>query len=103
MTDPHQRPAPSGNEPATESDDELRIGENPTEILKCDLKIEVDNHKTLTEAIAHCESVRDYVTRDLLQENLEDVEEQIDWLETNLELINKVGLENYLQSQMGED
>ncbi len=81
----------------------LHIGENVPEILKCDLKIEIDNHKTLTEAISHCETVRDYVTRDLLQENLEEVEEQIDWLETNSELIGKIGLENYLQSQMGDE
>ncbi|MGH8843588.1 MAG: bacterioferritin, partial [Advenella sp.] len=47
--------------------------------------------------------VRDYVTRDLFQENLEDVEEQIDWLETNIELIGKIGLENYLQSQIGDN
>src|SRR5690606_41543410 len=76
----------------------LHIGENVPEILKCELKIEIDNHRTLTEAIAHCERVRAYVTRDLLQENLEDVEEQIDWLATNIELIRTHDLETSLQN-----
>ena len=80
----------------------LLIGETPVEILSCDLKVEVDSQAHLKDAIAHCESVRDYVSRDLLQGILEDTEEHIDFLETQIELIDKVGLQNYLQTQMGE-
>ena len=79
---------------------QLRIGENVEEILRCDLALERDAHSPLKEAIAHCESVGDYVSRELLAAILEEEEEHIDWLETQLELIAKVGLENYQQSQM---
>lgn len=78
----------------------LLIGENPKEMLECDLKLELHALPLLKEAIAHCESVADYVTRELLEDILESEEEHIDWLETQLELIGQVGLENYLQSQM---
>ena len=80
----------------------LYIGENVPEALKCDLKLEHEALPLLKEAIAHCESVGDYVSRELLEGILESEEEHIDWLETNLGLIDKVGLQNYLQSQMGE-
>ena len=80
----------------------LLIGENAVEVLHCDLKAEVDSQAVLKEAIAHCESVRDYVSRDLLEGILDDTEEHIDFLETQLDLVDKVGVQNYLQSQMGE-
>jgi len=80
----------------------LLIGETVVEILECDLKLELGAQAQLKEAIAHCESVRDYVSRELLEDILEDTEEHIDHLETQLELVGKVGEPNYLQSQMGE-
>lgn len=79
----------------------LMIGENVKEILECDLKLEHQAIPDLRTAIAHCESVGDYVSRGLLAEILESEEEHVDWLETNLELIGKMGLENYIQSQAG--
>lgn len=81
----------------------LHIGEHTQEMLECDLKIERDGHADLKTAIAHCESVGDFGSRELLEDILESEEEHIDWLETQLGLIDKVGLENYLQSQMGEE
>ena len=80
----------------------LLIGENVPELLRCDLQSETGAQATIKAGIAHCESVRDYVSRDLLQEILDDTEEHIDFLETQIELVGKVGLQNYLQSQMGE-
>jgi bacterioferritin len=80
----------------------LLVGEDVMEILNCDLKLESAAQTTLKDGIAHCESVRDYVSRDLLQDILDDTEEHIDFLETQIELAGKVGLQNYLQSQMGE-
>ena len=80
----------------------LMIGENVPEALGCDLKAETGAQTTIKDGMAHCESVRDYVSRDLLQGILDDTEEHIDFLETQIELIDKVGLQNYLQSQMGE-
>ena len=80
----------------------LMIGQDVKEILECDLKLEEMAIPDLREAIAHCESVRDYVSRETLEDILESEEEHVDWLETNLELIGRVGIENYQQSQMGE-
>jgi len=80
----------------------ILVGENVPEALECDLKAEMGAQATIKAGIAHCESVRDYVSRDLLQKILDDTEEHIDFLETQIELIGKVGLQNYLQSQMGE-
>ncbi|MGB6104602.1 MAG: bacterioferritin [Pusillimonas sp.] len=80
----------------------LMIGEDVPEILSCDLKLETGAQDTVKEAMAYCESVRDFVSRDLFQDILNDTEEHIDWLETQIELVDKVGLQNYLQSQMGE-
>ncbi|MFT0849301.1 bacterioferritin [Achromobacter sp. F4_2707] len=83
--------------------DKLLVGENVPEILECDLKLEKRSEETLKDGIAYCESVRDYVSRDLLLDLLEHTEEQLDWLETQIDLTEKVGLQNYLQSQMGDD
>lgn len=80
----------------------LYIGENVTECMQCDLKLENEAVPLLKEGIAYCETVRDYISRELLEEILESEEEHIDWLETNLGLIDQVGLQNYLQSQMGD-
>jgi bacterioferritin len=79
----------------------LLIGENAIETMHCDLKVEVASQAHLKEAIAHCEGVRDYVSRDLLEDILEDTEEHIDHLETEIGLVAQVGDQNYLQSQMG--
>lgn len=80
----------------------LLVGEDVPEILNGDLQLETGAQGTVKDGIAYCESVRDYVSRDLLQMILDDTEEHIDFLETQLDLIDKVGLQNYLQSQMGE-
>jgi bacterioferritin len=79
----------------------LLIGENTEEMLQCDLKLEIIATKDLREAITYCESVNDYVSRELFESILESEEEHIDWLETQLGLIEKVGLQNYQQSKMG--
>ena len=80
----------------------LLIGEDVPELLGCDLQLETGAQGTIKDGIAYCESVRNYVSRDLLQDILDDTEEHIDFLETQIDLIGKVGLANYLQSQMGE-
>ncbi|PSJ41358.1 bacterioferritin [Zobellella endophytica] len=82
----------------------LRIGENTEEMLKADLSLEMDALPDLKEAMAYAESVRDYVSRELFNEILEEEEEHIDWLETQLGLIDKVGIQNYQQARfMDED
>lgn len=78
----------------------LLIGEDVPECLKCDLKLEYDALPVLREAIKHCEAVEDFVTRELFEDILESEEEHIDWIETQIELINRIGLQNYQQSQM---
>jgi len=78
----------------------LRIGENTEEMLRCDLELELEAVPLLRDAVAHCEQVRDYVSRELFEDILDSEEEHIDWLETQLELIGKVGLKNYQQSKM---
>ena len=80
----------------------LLIGESAIEILSCDLKLEQSSQTLLKEAVQHCESVRDYVSREIFEDILKDTEEHIDYLETQIELVGKVGEQNYLQSQMGE-
>ncbi|WP_193161200.1 bacterioferritin [Microbulbifer hainanensis] len=78
----------------------LLIGENTEEMLKCDLKLESKAIPDLRDGIEYCESVRDYGSRELLEKILDSEEEHVDWLETQLELIEKVGIQNYLQTQM---
>jgi bacterioferritin len=78
----------------------LLIGENTREMLECDLKLEMIACPDLKEGIAYCESIGDYVSRDLLASILESEEEHVDWLETQLDLIDRVGLENYQQSMI---
>jgi bacterioferritin len=80
----------------------LLVGETAVETMSCDLKIETAGQAHLKDAIAYCETVRDYVSRELFERILEDTEEHIDYLETQLELVAKVGEQNYLQSQMHE-
>ena len=80
----------------------LLIGENTAEMLKCDLQLEMIAIPDLREAIAYCESVKDYVSRELLEDILESEEEHVDWIETQLGLIEKVGLQNYLQSAIDD-
>lgn len=79
----------------------LLIGENLPECMQGDLTLEAGSRTDLVAAITYCESVKDYVSREILEAILEDTEEHIDYLEAQLQLIDKVGLQNYLQSQMG--
>ena len=81
--------------------DKLRIGEHVTEMLECDMELELWEIEQLREAIAYSESVQDFVSRDILVEILEQEESYVDWLETQQSLIGSIGPENYLQSQMG--
>jgi bacterioferritin len=78
----------------------LRIGENTAEMLQADLALEMEAVPMLKEAIATCEDAADYVSRELFEDILESEEDHIDWLETQLDLIERVGLENYQQSMM---
>jgi bacterioferritin len=84
--------------------DKLLIGETVQEILECDLRLEQSAMPSLREAIVYCESVRDFVSRDLFSEILEAEEDHVDFIETQLDLISKIGIENYtqLQSQPAE-
>ena len=78
----------------------LRIGENPREVLNADLALELDALPLLRDAIKHCESVNDYVSRKLFADILESEEEHIDWIETQLALIERIGEQNYLAQQL---
>ncbi|WP_027797154.1 bacterioferritin [Paraburkholderia acidipaludis] len=80
----------------------LLIGEDTLEALQGDLKLEQTAQATLKEAIAYCETVKDYVSREIFVEILDDTEDHIDWLEIQIELIDKVGIQNYQQSAMGK-
>lgn len=79
----------------------LRIGENPRELLGCDLALEYEALPTLREAIAHCEQVGDYVSRKLFADILESEEEHIDWIECQLQLMDRLGDQNYLLTKVG--
>jgi bacterioferritin len=81
----------------------LLIGEGVQECLECDLKLEMAAHVELKAAIADCEALGDYVSREVFKSILESEEEHIDYLETQLDLIKRVGIENYCQSQMGAE
>ncbi|TVZ38814.1 bacterioferritin [Alteromonadaceae bacterium 2753L.S.0a.02] len=78
----------------------MKIGENVLECLKGDYSIETGSRETLVEAIAYCESVKDYNSREIFEKILDDTEEHIDYLETQIGLVDMVGIENYQQSQM---
>lgn len=79
----------------------LRIGENPREILECDLALELDGLPLLRTAIEYCDSVKDFTSGRLFKDILDSEEEHVDWIETQLDLIKRVGEQNYLQSKMG--
>lgn len=81
----------------------LNIGEDVEEMLKSDLKLEMDGAKNLREGIAYADSIHDYVSRDMLIEILSEEEGHIDWLETELELIQRLGIQNYLLAQVKEE
>ncbi len=80
----------------------LLVGTDVEEILKCDLELEMQAIPMLREAIAFSESVSDYVSRELFEDILESEEEHVDWLETQLELLGKTGIQNYIQSAMSQ-
>ncbi|GAA4859161.1 bacterioferritin [Luteimonas vadosa] len=81
----------------------LRVGENPREILECDLALELEAIPALKTAIAHCEKVSDFVSRKLFADILESEEEHVDWLETQLSLVERLGEQNYLQIKVDGD
>jgi len=90
-----------GGLPNLQDLDKLLIGENVREILECDLRLEQAGLTRLREAISHCEAVRDFVSRDLFSDILEGEEDQVDFLETQFELIDRIGLERYVLLQSG--
>ncbi|WP_166262209.1 bacterioferritin [Marinobacter salicampi] len=77
----------------------LLIGENVKEMIELDLKLEMIAHKDLKDAIVHCEEVKDYTSREIFRSILDSEEEHIDWLETQLDMIERMGLQNYIQLQ----
>ncbi|MCL1500955.1 bacterioferritin [Xanthomonas nasturtii] len=80
----------------------LRIGENPTEMFRCDLTLEREAVVVLRDAVAYAETVKDYVSRQLLVDILESEEEHIDWLETQLDLVARIGEPNYLLTKLDD-
>ena len=88
--------------PNVQALNKVMIGENTPEMLQCDLALELVSQSTVKDGIAASELASDYISRELFKQILDDTEEHIEWLETQIELINKVGLQNYLQSQMDE-
>lgn len=78
----------------------LMIGETAEECVACDLKLELSARETLVAAVAACESAQDFVSREILKNILDDTERHIDWLETQLDIIQKIGIHNWLQSQI---
>lgn len=80
----------------------LLIGENPEEVLRCDLALETQALPDLRAAIAHCEQVGDYVSRELFEHILDSEEEHVDWIETQLDLIGRLGVASYLQTKIGD-
>ena len=90
-----------GGLPNLQDLDKLLIGENVREILECDLRLEQAGLSRLREAIAYCEGVRDFVTRDLFSDMLDQEEGQVNFIETQFELIDRIGLERYIQLQSG--
>src|ERR1700690_1726182 len=82
--------------------DPLRIGQNVKEVLDCDLAAEMSARALYQEAATHCHSVKDYVTRDIFEKLMKDEEEHIDYLETQLDLVDKLGLQLYAQHHIGE-
>ena len=90
-----------GGLPNLQDLDKLLIGENVREILECDLRLEQAGLSRIREAIAYCEGVRDFVTRDLFSDMLDQEEDQVDFIETQFELIDRIGLERYIQLQSG--
>lgn len=83
--------------------DRLFVGENVQECLECDLKAEQRAHPLYKEAVGYCETAKDYVSREIFERLLESEEEHIDWLETQLDLIELIGLERYTQSQISDE
>ncbi len=77
----------------------LLIGENVKEMIECDLNLEMIAHKDLKEAVIHCDTVQDFTSRELFRSILDSEEEHIDWLETQLDMIDRMGLQNYIQLQ----
>lgn len=89
-----------GGLPNLQDLDRLRIGETPKETLECDLALEMDAIPMYRDAVEYCDQCRDYVSRDLFKSILEDEEGHVDWLETQLDLIERLGEQNYFQTQM---
>lgn len=88
-----------GGLPNLQDLNKLMIGEHVQEMIECDLKIEHIAHQDLKDAIIHCESVQDFTSRELFRSILDSEEEHIDWLETQLEMISQMGIQNYIQLQ----